>query len=553
MATDFNGPKLALHLRPWQLPHRADFGLRGTSEFEVQHQLMQLICLNGLQTNPDCPGCERVVGTWLQKEWLQLPREEIEASDFNAPPEPLGPEKIFMVKGWNRSVCGLGVLYAAFKNKELLKESAATFATAYALGKHEAAATMNLMRRIPSDIKEGLTSLVPLQKISCLFVACVDQFKSMVPTAFSDAALIEVEKRNLEKGSMDVKYFSDRYDKGKAAVDKLTVLIADATLWPTRALSIDEAVQVAQGVTSGNPKSGSFWFLPQWHSSAVKVAVLKNRRLLEDEVALAGAIDDVDRARVNELSNPEPDKPLVQQRGAQACVDIIKQVLTGMHTREAHPLLIVDLGPGLGCCAKYAESCQQLVCGRAMQQWWDISEAAGPKARASEPFSEGIPELECLTVVDNELKLEAFAPLAREPSVEVAFTKSGNLWLVNRGVAAVNLTRGADVEVPAGQVTKKAGPDGGQIPLKFHYEVQPDTKINAFKPKPLADNSGLRAGQFGGIFHDRILQIPTAPHCDIVWEVKVGEEVPAVVTPLKPKYYLLASCSIGAGEALKLK
>ncbi|CAK9083114.1 unnamed protein product, partial [Durusdinium trenchii] len=523
MATDFNGPKLALHLRPWQLPHRADFGLRGTSEFEVQHQLMQLICLNGLQTNPDCPGCERVVGTWLQKEWLQLPREEIEASDFNAPPEPLGPEKIFMVKGWNRSVCGLGVLYAAFKNKELLKESAATFATAYALGKHEAAATMNLMRRIPSDIKEGLTSLVPLQKISCLFVACVDQFKSMVPTAFSDAALIEVEKRNLEKGSMDVKYFSDHYDKGKAAVDKLTVLIADATLWPTRALSIDEAVQVAQGVTSGNPKSGSFWFLPQWHSSAVKVAVLKNRRLLEDEVvgnlgcllclscllyqmrlgrggswhdgssmpwarskALAGAIDDVDRARVNELSNPEPDKPLaphwrVQQRGAQACVDIIKQVLTGMHTREALPLLIVDLLPSRFSewsqaawqlqrdfliatspedrawdvrflsifhddDAKYAESCQQLVCGRAMQQWWDISEAAGPKARASEPFSEGIPELECLTVVDNELKLEAFAPLAREPSVEVAFTKSGNLWLVNRGVAAVNLTRGADVE-----------------------------------------------------------------------------------------------------------
>ena len=142
MATDFNGPKLAVHLRPWQIPHRADFGLRGTSDIarylvfqgapahvvvfhfsieEVQHQLMQLICLNGLQTNPDCPGCERVVGTWLQKEWLQLPREEIEASDFNAPPEPLGPEKIFMVKGWNRSVCGLGVLYAAFKNKELLK------------------------------------------------------------------------------------------------------------------------------------------------------------------------------------------------------------------------------------------------------------------------------------------------------------------------------------------------------------------------------------------------------------------------------------------------
>ena len=63
-------------------------------------------------------------------------------------------------------------------------------------------------------------------------------------------------------------------------------------------------------------------------------------------------------------------------------------------------------------------------------------------------------------------RLEAFAPLAREPSVEVAFAKSGNLWLVNRGVAAVNLTRGADVEVPAGQVTKKV-----DIALKLwgHY------------------------------------------------------------------------------------
>lgn len=71
-------------------------------------------------------------------------------------------------------------------------------------------------------------------------------------------------------------------------------------------------------------------------------------------------------------------------------------------------------------------------------------------------------------------RLEAFAPLAREPSVEVAFTKSGNLWLVNRGVAAVNLTHGelfgfnvgAYVEVPAGQVTKKV-----DIALKLwgHY------------------------------------------------------------------------------------
>lgn len=53
---------------------------------------------------------------------------------------------------------------------------------------------------------------------------------------------------------------------------------------PWGPLSIDEAVQVAQGVTGGNCNSVSFWCLPQWHSSAGKVAVLKNRRLLEDKV-----------------------------------------------------------------------------------------------------------------------------------------------------------------------------------------------------------------------------------------------------------------------------
>ena len=30
--TDFDGPKTAVFLRPWQLPHRADFGLRGASD-----------------------------------------------------------------------------------------------------------------------------------------------------------------------------------------------------------------------------------------------------------------------------------------------------------------------------------------------------------------------------------------------------------------------------------------------------------------------------------------------------------------------------------------
>ena len=35
-------------------------------------------------------------------------------------------------------------------------------------------------------------------------------------------------------------------------------------------------------------------------------------------------------------------------------------------------------------------------------------------------------------------------------------------------------------------------------------------------------------------------------------EVRIGDEVPAVVTPLKPKYYLLGNLSIPARTAVKI-
>lgn len=36
-------------------------------------------------------------------------------------------------------------------------------------------------------------------------------------------------------------------------------------------------------------------------------------------------------------------------------------------------------------------------------------------------------------------------------------------------------------------------------------------------------------------------------------QVSVGQEAPALATPIKPKYYLLGSVSVGAGQAIKLK
>lgn len=57
------------------------------------------------------------------------------------------------------------------------------------------------------------------------------------------------------------------------------------------ALAIDEAVNLAQSVASGNANTVSFWLLPQWHSSSAKAATLKHRRLLEDKVIGCLALD----------------------------------------------------------------------------------------------------------------------------------------------------------------------------------------------------------------------------------------------------------------------
>ncbi len=61
----------AIYLRPWRLPLRADYGLRGTGDWEVQLHLAQLMVLNRMETNPNnrvsrnCEICECQLG-WLQ-------------------------------------------------------------------------------------------------------------------------------------------------------------------------------------------------------------------------------------------------------------------------------------------------------------------------------------------------------------------------------------------------------------------------------------------------------------------------------------------------------
>ncbi|CAL1130517.1 unnamed protein product [Cladocopium goreaui] len=422
-----------------------------------------------------------------------------------------------------------------------------------------------------------------------------------------------------QQAMMDFKYLNDRYVKGKERVetlllekhkllaheslimglspivemqeqlgsDGLTVLIFDCTLWPQRAMAVDEAVQICQSVSSGNPRTVCWFMLPQWHSSTAKCTVLKNRRLVEDKVvacmdvyevavnfadsahgglaamvsqgasntnvwaksrALLGSISGVERARVNELVNPEPEKPLaphwrVQQRGVAATKSVLLQLLDGMTSGLNFPVLVVDLLPSRFCewssaCweiqkdnllgtnldldlrflalyhnddSVHLTSAKECLVGRAMGQWWDRSNEAGPRSREntriadmvaekfkdthSDSLKKMTDELEEQQVIQTALKgvgnpsatpgtsegqqcprtsaspewcgdfpwnfrkrmshtgisiadfeggnsVDACAVLAREPQLRVCFTTLGNMWILNKGDAAVTLSAG---------------------------------------------------------------------------------------------------------------
>ncbi|CAK9076976.1 unnamed protein product [Durusdinium trenchii] len=62
----------------------------------------------------------------------------------------------------------------------------------------------------------------------------------------------------------------------------------------------------------------------------------------------------------------------------------------------------------------------------------------------------------------------------------------------------------------------------------------------------------LRPQMLGAVFHNHYTDIPRASHCGIIWEVRVGDDVPVTVTPVKPKYYLLGTLTVKQRHAVKL-
>ena len=88
---------------------------------EIQHQLCQLQLLNGFQSDPNKPGVEKLVGCLVQASWLFKPAPKLTAADLSDP-GVAGPGQLFVVKGWNRSICAVGILYACYQQPELLQE-----------------------------------------------------------------------------------------------------------------------------------------------------------------------------------------------------------------------------------------------------------------------------------------------------------------------------------------------------------------------------------------------------------------------------------------------
>ena len=82
---------------------------------------MQLICHQGLKSDPNQAGVEKLCVTLVQESWLQKPRTFLSPADFEADKDLVGVGYIFMAKGWNRSVCALIFLVACHEYPPLLE------------------------------------------------------------------------------------------------------------------------------------------------------------------------------------------------------------------------------------------------------------------------------------------------------------------------------------------------------------------------------------------------------------------------------------------------
>lgn len=144
LTDDLRASSSSWTLRPWQLPHRADFGLRGTAD-AVRSSIKKHVA--------DCVADPLSFGLGSAQPSAARASERVpigpkhaasgkvdydDMSNFLEPPllrvvEDLGleesqrsllrPQVAFAVKGWNRSLALLGICYCGFTTPALIEAS----------------------------------------------------------------------------------------------------------------------------------------------------------------------------------------------------------------------------------------------------------------------------------------------------------------------------------------------------------------------------------------------------------------------------------------------
>lgn len=151
--------------------------------------------------------------------------------------------------------------------------------------------------------------------------------------------------------------------------------------------------------------------------------------------------------------------------------------------------------------------------------------------------------------------------------------------------------RVSNTNQPGLSLTHWQDTDAGPVERPFRFKVTPKSKVNCFKPKAVdGDLMNARYSQFGGCFTN-FEKLPKSSNCQVVWEVRldkpkrrsrpvlhvsvvslsshvsdsgsfgiaytlkvrVTDAVPAVLQPIKPKYYWLSVTSVPAKTAVLLQ
>ena len=80
-----------------------------------------LILMKGMVTDSDVAGTEKLAVTHARSYWLEKNLDIVMPEDFGAVEHMLAAGTCFLVKGWSRALCALGILRCAQESSEFME------------------------------------------------------------------------------------------------------------------------------------------------------------------------------------------------------------------------------------------------------------------------------------------------------------------------------------------------------------------------------------------------------------------------------------------------